>query len=238
MTTVSRHQVGALLVFLTLVGADSTHAQLRSMAALKHLALESSPGAERQTKALRTHDRLTNQQGLLVPTLDSVPPEDHPYFARCVVRANLPKPLSVALECYDAAGAYVGTKRAADVDQLAFGIWNVITDGSPFSRPLNSYRYIYVEPVYGKYQDVDLLVSLLRKSPFTVIQNHEALAMPAPERDLILRCRIGDTITHTQSVGCRHVGVSIECVQHGRSRSGGLQGRSQMGKLRHIGGTG
>ena len=56
MTTGSRHLVGAVLVFLTLVGADSTHAQLRSLAAIKHLALESSPGAERQTEALRTHD--------------------------------------------------------------------------------------------------------------------------------------------------------------------------------------
>ena len=122
MTTGSR-QVGALLVFLTLVGADSSHAQLRSLAAIKHLALESWAGAEQQTEALRTHDSLKNHQGLLVPTLDSVPTEGHPYFARCVVRVNLPKPLSVGLECYDAAGAYVETKRAANVDQLAFEVW-------------------------------------------------------------------------------------------------------------------
>ena len=115
------------MLFLTLVGADSTHAQLRSLAAIKHLALESSPGAERQTKGLRTHHALKMHKGLLVPTLDSVPAEDRPYFARCVVRANLPKPLSVALECYDAAGAYVGTKRAANVDRLAVEVWSAIT---------------------------------------------------------------------------------------------------------------
>jgi hypothetical protein len=200
VTSVSR-QVGALLAFLTLVGAASAHAQLRSLVAIKHLALESSPGAERQTKALRAHDTLKNHPGLLVPTLDSVPAGDHPYFARCVVRANLPKPLSVALECYDAAGAYVGTKRAAHVDQLAFEIMKEVTYAPPLSRPLNSYRYIYVEPVYGKYQNVDLLVSLLRKSPFTVIRNHEALAMPAAERDLILRCTLGDTTEHISPTG-------------------------------------
>ena len=77
MTTGSRHQVGALLVFVTLVGADSTHAQLRSLAALKYLALESGAEAEQQTEALRTHDSLKNHQGLLVPTLDSVPAEGH-----------------------------------------------------------------------------------------------------------------------------------------------------------------
>jgi hypothetical protein len=196
MTTGSR-QVGALLVFLTLVGADSTHAQLRSLAALKYLALESGAEAEQQTEALRTHDSLKNHQGLLVPTLDSVPAEGHPYFARCVVRGNLPEPLTVGLECYDAAGAYVETKRAVNVDQLAFEVWSAITNRNPLPRPLHTYRYIYVQPVYGEYQAVDFLVSLLRKSPFTVIQNHEALAMPAPERDLILRCRIGDTTIHT-----------------------------------------
>ena len=54
------------------------------------------------------------------------------------------------------------------------------------------------------------------RSVFTVIHQHEALAMPAPERDLILRCRIGNTIIHSQSVGCRHGGVSIARVQHGQ----------------------
>jgi hypothetical protein len=154
VTSVSRHQVGAWLLFLTLFGADSTLAQLRSPAAIKHLALESSPGAERQTTALRIHDILKHQ-GLLVPTLDSVPAEDHPYFARCVVRANLPKPLSVGLECYDAAGAYAGTKRAVNVDRLAFEVWSAITYGSPSSRPLHSYRYIYVEPFYDRYERFD-----------------------------------------------------------------------------------
>jgi hypothetical protein len=101
MISVSR-QVGAFLAFLTLVGADSAHAQLRSLAALKHLALESGAEAKQQTAELRTHDSLKNHHGLLVPTLDSVPTEDHSYFARCVVRVNLPNRLTVGLECYNA----------------------------------------------------------------------------------------------------------------------------------------
>ena len=105
-------------------------------------------------ESARTHDTLKHR-GLLVPTLDSVPAEDHPYFARCVVRANLPKPLSVGLECYDATGAYVGTKRAVNVDRLAFEVWSAITYGSPSSRPLHSYRYIYVEPFYDRYERFD-----------------------------------------------------------------------------------
>ena len=60
MTTVSRHQVGALLAFLTLVGADSARAQLRSLAALKHLALESGAEAEQQTVSISNSTRFTS----------------------------------------------------------------------------------------------------------------------------------------------------------------------------------
>ena len=196
MTTRSR-QVGALLVFLTLVRADSTHAQLRSPADIKHLALESSPGAERQTEALRRHDRLN--PGLLVPTLGSVPTEDHRYFARCVVRANLPKPMSVGLECYDAAGVYFGTKRGANVDVLAYEVWSAIRSGTPLSHSLHSYRYIYVEPFFDRYDSGEFLVNLLRQSSvFTVIYQHEALAMAQPERDLILRCSLDNRVIHSR----------------------------------------
>ena len=179
------------MLFVALVGADSAHAQLRSLAAMKYLALEGSPGAERQTQALRTHKMFRYRQSLMVSTLDRVPAQDHPYFARCVVRTNLPKPLSIGLECYDAVGAYVGTKQAANVDQLAYEVWRAVTYGSPSARPLHSYRYIYVEPFHDRYGRFDLLVNELRQAAvFTVINQHEALFMPEPERDLILRCSL------------------------------------------------
>ncbi len=207
MTTVSRHQVGAFIVFLTFVAVDSADAQLRSLAAIKRLALESSPGAERQTNALRTDEALQLFDGLLVPTLDTVSANDRAYFARCIVRARLPKPLTVALECYDAADAYIATKRAANVNQLATALFGAIKFGSPASRPLHSYRYIYVEPFDDRDKRFDLLVNLLqRASVFTVINQSEALAMPESARDLILRCRIDPIGTYTTGIVGTHTG--------------------------------
>jgi hypothetical protein len=114
-------RVAALTVFWVCAGVHTTHAQLRSLAALKHLALESSPGAERETKALRGHYVFNLMPGLLVGGITDVPAEGHARFARCVVSKNLPKPRTMGLAGYDASGAYVGTKRAAKVDARAYG---------------------------------------------------------------------------------------------------------------------
>jgi hypothetical protein len=207
MTAVLRHRVGAFFVVLTFVAGDSAHAQLRSLTATKRLALESSPGSERQTNALRTHETLNLLTGLIVPTAMDVPAEDRAYFARCIVRAPLPKPLTVALDCYDAAGAYFATKRAANVDELATALFRAIKNGSPASRPLHSYRYIYVEPFDDRHKRFDLLVQLLQKaSVYTVLQQSEALAMPEAARDSILRCRIHPVGIISGSVVGRTVG--------------------------------
>jgi hypothetical protein len=131
--------------------------------------------------------------------------EGPPVLRRCVVRANLPKSLSVGLECYDAGSAYVGTRRAANVDQLGYDVWRAVTSGSPSSRPLHSYRYIHVEPFDAPYGRFDLLVSLLRQAAvFTVIDQHELITMPEPQRDLILRCRLDHIDVSPDNAGSRN----------------------------------
>jgi hypothetical protein len=162
--------------------------QLRSFAAIRSLDLAPPlPGTEavysEVAELLKTHDETYVRQQVQLnrsswyiqgwtPDWGPTPPR-----ARCTLRADLPKPRYLGLECRDADGQYIGTLRAksgrallSELESLCFGLhsrgstW--IEQGAvavPGTLPLHEYRYIYVIPFHwpGYREHAEYLAELL-----------------------------------------------------------------------------
>ena len=197
MDSFLRSAVCGVLGALHLCGSPPpASAQLRSFAAIRSIELDPPlPGTEKAYKELAE---------LLKPWNKSQPKED-PFWgphppppASCTLRADLPRPRILGLECRDPAGTYIGTLRAKRITEL----WTRLCDycfnsyAARDTLPLTEYRYIFVRleerrpwETQGEPWVADYVAQLLRaERAWQVLTSRDVV--PAGEADHLLECRV------------------------------------------------
>src|SRR5262245_47617370 len=126
-----------------LLPAQPALAQVRAFAAIKYLVLD--PPTSGTEKVHLDIAKWLRPRQLLVESLDRIPSADRSLFARCRLRADLPRPHTLAFECVDSAGAHVGTKKFTSAKD-----WRPWFEEQSFgthadARPLHTTRFVLVE---------------------------------------------------------------------------------------------
>jgi hypothetical protein len=157
-------------------------------------------------------------------------------IARCALRTDLPKPESLALECRDWAGKYVGTLRARKPRELRDRLWIYLKENSRppgccnafDAAPLHEYRFVAVYD-NGAGSGAAYVSDLLRADGFWQVVGSEAM-VPSGETDRLLRCSVntrfagaywgstGATLSMENSAG-RHVATARGWSGWGARRS-------------------
>lgn len=220
-------------------------AQLRSFAAIKSIELDPPlPGTEKACRELAESLKVCPRfQPDWDPCRDFHPPPP----AHCTLRADLPKPRVLGLECHDPAGRYIGTLRAKRINELSTRLceYSYRSEATPETLPLTEYRYIFVRLAEARRGFAasdpwvaDYVAQLLRaEGAWQVLTSRDML--PAGEADRLLECRVSGASHSSFAEGVAHGGVSrLTLVDSAQNIVRGITGQSDWtgvrGSLRHA----
>jgi hypothetical protein len=180
-------------ILLTLLTAQPAQAQLRAFEAIRYMAL-----APPMAGAERLHfdfSRWLHTRDMLVATPKQVPVGGDHRFALCSLRIDVPAPHALALECVDAQGTYVGTKRFTSLKAVTTWLAEQ-TDRlhvTPDARPLHTIRNVSIwqsrPPSFEKSGMSDLMelfvTDQLRTLGLTIVSTQGRPSVAKPSEDFV-----------------------------------------------------
>ena len=179
----------ALFLLSTMAIAVPARGQVRAFPAVRLIQLQAESGAE--GKPFRELVQYLRNTDHLAEDAADIKEETRSGFARCIVRTNLPRPRSLALECYDFAGRYFGTLRAKGVGDMSQQLFWTINQGMPAARPLTTFTYIYLQPIEkAGYPWAAAYVADLVKQNGSLILVNSPEAVPPGDREQLAYCEI------------------------------------------------